>query len=264
MKSAIFSKHDSARMEGFKEDLKLLLSLSADAIAEIPRYAAQALLAPSRGETEKVCDTASAALSVPRSTLDHILDLSQFFLTEFMPDGDGSADQPEDIAADLEDSGVVTEEERQALVAFLSSLRQLVRDRVGEEALKRRHVYSPLVEIPQLRAAATVQVAEWYDLEMRSKAIEDRFKELVNRWKRDTQFCSSPVEMAMNGAYQQIIGMGPAAAPLILRELLREPDHWFWALQAITGEDPVRPSSAGRLEEMATAWLEWGKSRCYV
>ena len=38
-------------------------------------------------------------------------------------------------------------------------------------------------------------------------------------------------------------------------ELRREPDHWFWALIAITGEDPVAPKDRGKLQEMTDAWL---------
>ena len=62
-------------------------------------------------------------------------------------------------------------------------------------------------------------------------------------------------------AYQQIIGMGLDALPLILRELQQEADHWFWALRAITGIDPVPKSSAGKIEEMRDAWLAWGYER---
>ncbi len=63
--------------------------------------------------------------------------------------------------------------------------------------------------------------------------------------------------MAMHPAYQQIIGMGDAALPFIFQELRRDPDHWFWALKAITGEDPVAASDRGQLDKMTTAWLDW-------
>jgi hypothetical protein len=46
-----------------------------------------------------------------------------------------------------------------------------------------------------------------------------------------------------------------------LRELKKEPDHWFWALKAITGVDPVEPIQRGRVKEMAGAWLRWGKEQ---
>jgi hypothetical protein len=65
--------------------------------------------------------------------------------------------------------------------------------------------------------------------------------------------------MAMHPAYQQIIGMGREVVPLILRELEREPDHWFWALKAITGEDPVPEQHRGRVRAMADAWIRWGR-----
>ena len=52
-------------------------------------------------------------------------------------------------------------------------------------------------------------------------------------------------------SYQKIIGMGPAVVPLILSELETEPDHWFWALEAITDENPVSESDAGDVEASA-------------
>jgi hypothetical protein len=91
--------------------------------------------------------------------------------------------------------------------------------------------------------------------------LQARFRMLAQAWKRDVLNCSSVTQMAIHPAYQQIIGMGPDALPLILRELRREPNHWFWALRAITGEDPVSPGSRGRLSEMAEAWLRWGRQR---
>jgi hypothetical protein len=67
--------------------------------------------------------------------------------------------------------------------------------------------------------------------------------------------------MAMLRPYQQIIGMGLPAVPLILDELQRAPDQWFWALEAITAENPVPPEAAGKVRLMAQAWIEWGKQR---
>ena len=54
----------------------------------------------------------------------------------------------------------------------------------------------------------------------------------------------------MSPSYQRIIGLGSAVVPLLLRELERQPDHWFWALKAITGADPVPAASRGKLHEM--------------
>lgn len=68
----------------------------------------------------------------------------------------------------------------------------------------------------------------------------------------------------MHPAYQRIIGFGLPAVPLILAELRRELDHWFWAFKAITGEDPVPAERRGNMKEMAEIWLEWGRQRGYV
>jgi hypothetical protein len=86
---------------------------------------------------------------------------------------------------------------------------------------------------------------------------------LVQEWKDATAFTSSATAMAMHPAYQQIIGMGDVALPMIFQELRREPDHWFWALKAITGEDPISPADRGQIDKMTAAWLNWAKQRGY-
>ncbi len=75
---------------------------------------------------------------------------------------------------------------------------------------------------------------------------------------------SNTAQMAMLRSYQQIIGMGEPAVPLLLEELQREPDHWFWALEAITQESPVPPEAKGKLNETARAWIEWGRQKGYI
>jgi hypothetical protein len=64
--------------------------------------------------------------------------------------------------------------------------------------------------------------------------------------------------------YQRIIGMGLPVVPLILEELRREPDQWFWALEAITDENPVPAEDAGNVRAMADAWIEWGRQHGHL
>lgn len=91
-----------------------------------------------------------------------------------------------------------------------------------------------------------------------------RFSNLEAEWKESTAMLSSITEIAMHSAYQQIIGMGPAAISLIFVSMQREPNHWFWALKAISGEDPVSPEHRGNILEMTNAWLDWGKKHLYI
>jgi hypothetical protein len=93
----------------------------------------------------------------------------------------------------------------------------------------------------------------------------EKFQRLAKQWRDERDQKASVSDMVMHPAYQQIIGMGREATPFILRELSREaePDHWFWALKAITGEDPVPTASRGKIFEMASAWLRWGREKGY-
>jgi hypothetical protein len=91
--------------------------------------------------------------------------------------------------------------------------------------------------------------------------LVEQFQTLAARWKTDTALLSSTSAMIVHPAYQGIIALGPAVVPLLLQELRREPVHWFEALKAITGEDPVQPEAWGKSRTMADAWLAWGHSR---
>ena len=61
--------------------------------------------------------------------------------------------------------------------------------------------------------------------------------------------------------YQAIIGMGETALPFILDEMRQRDGHWFWALRAITGENPVPPEHRGNVEAMTQDWLQWARQR---
>jgi hypothetical protein len=117
---------------------------------------------------------------------------------------------------------------------------------------------------PKLPEGADVEIT--VTLPFTSEQTEEarRFRSLAEVWHRETAALSSVSQMAMHPAYQEIIGMGRDAVPLILKELQQTPGHWFWALRAITGDDPVKPEHRGRVREMAAAWVEWGKERGYI
>jgi hypothetical protein len=94
--------------------------------------------------------------------------------------------------------------------------------------------------------------------------LEEAFQALATKWREETGHLSSITKMVMHPCYQRIIGLGPDVLPILLNELGRQPDYWFWALRAITGEDPVAEEDAGNIPKMAEAWLEWGKQRGFI
>ena len=92
-----------------------------------------------------------------------------------------------------------------------------------------------------------------------SAPIQERFENLKRDWKSKTRHLSNSAQIALAFSYQMIIGMGPPVVPLILADMKREPDHWFWALEAITGENPVSREDAGNMEASTRAWIHWGE-----
>ena len=91
--------------------------------------------------------------------------------------------------------------------------------------------------------------------------LQQRFTQLVNEWKQQSRYLSNSAQMALLKPYQRIIGMGTPAVTLLLSELQREPDHWFWALESITGHNAVRPDHAGQIKMMADDWIQWGREQ---
>ena len=94
--------------------------------------------------------------------------------------------------------------------------------------------------------------------------IEQRFETMANEWRRGRGPASSVTKLSMHSSYQQIIGMGEPVVPLIMAELERKPDHWFWALHAITGADPVTKEARGRIGLMSEAWIAWAKEQGFT
>src|SRR5258708_5364264 len=87
--------------------------------------------------------------------------------------------------------------------------------------------------------------------------LEQEFQRLANIWRAETGPSSFVSRMVRHPAYQQVIDLGPAVIPLILRELASDPDYWFTALKALTGEDPTQPGD--NFCGATDAWLRWGR-----
>ena len=52
--------------------------------------------------------------------------------------------------------------------------------------------------------------------------------------------------------------------PIILEDMKTKPDYWFWALEMITNENPVKTEHMGRTKLMVEDWLNWGRSKGHI
>jgi hypothetical protein len=93
----------------------------------------------------------------------------------------------------------------------------------------------------------------------RPDELEPLFRQLARQWQDETRYYSFAPQYAVHPAYLRIIGLGPAVLPLLLDELRQRSGHWFPALEAITGVNPVPPEARGNVPQMIAAWVEWGR-----
>lgn len=107
-------------------------------------------------------------------------------------------------------------------------------------------------QLPLLRAKETQEPAA------------ARFARLAAEWREARGPLALSQEICMMRPYQEIIGMGAAAVPLILRELRQRPDQWFWALRMITGANPVPEEDRGYVDRMVAAWVRWGEEHGHL
>jgi hypothetical protein len=94
--------------------------------------------------------------------------------------------------------------------------------------------------------------------------LQQQFDRLVAEWKLGRGHSSKVEDLVIHPSYQRIIGMGAMAIPFLITEMRERPDHWDWALRAITGTDPVPREAWGKLGQIGAAWVAWAVEHGYV
>src|ERR1700680_3097786 len=96
-----------------------------------------------------------------------------------------------------------------------------------------------------------------------TETVEEQFRRLEGTWMAAVGYSSSSTELRGHPAFQEIIALGEAVVPLLLRDLEERPRLWVWALPKITGADPVPTADRGNIAKMSEAWLRWGREDDY-
>lgn len=92
-----------------------------------------------------------------------------------------------------------------------------------------------------------------------------KFTKLSQQWDNETGGLSNISRRMMHPAYRQIIRMQERAVPFMLQDFQRgKYEDWFWGLSFITGKHPIPLSTAGNVEQMAKAWIQWGRDNGYL
>jgi len=95
------------------------------------------------------------------------------------------------------------------------------------------------------------------------KNVAERFRRLAEVWHQETDHLSSMSEASAHPAYQEIIDLGPDILPLLFRDLEENHTHWFGALAALTGAQPIPTGAGGKIPTMVDAWIRWAKDNGY-
>lgn len=93
------------------------------------------------------------------------------------------------------------------------------------------------------------------------ETLAQKFDRLADTWQKAVAHHSSTSKRENHPAYKEIIALGPAVIPLLLRDLEKTHRHWFAALAELTGADPIPSEIAGNIPAMIEAWLKWSKEQ---
>jgi hypothetical protein len=74
------------------------------------------------------------------------------------------------------------------------------------------------------------------------ETVEEKFQPLESVWRAETAYVSSSSDLVAHPEFWEIVDLGPAVIPLLLRELENHTGHWHRALRLITGGDPLPPA----------------------
>ncbi len=117
--------------------------------------------------------------------------------------------------------------------------------------------------LPERRQKIEERARKLIEEEEAARKTHEFFHSVREEWLQERSRGADVAGMVAHPAYQRIIEMGQDAVPLILQELQKRPDHWFPALYAITGANPVPVNAQGNLSMMTDAWLNWGRAIGY-
>jgi hypothetical protein len=97
--------------------------------------------------------------------------------------------------------------------------------------------------------------------------IETEFQREAEVWAKETAHLSSPQQRFQHPSYTTILEMAKDNRYQVIRLMLEDMQanrrEWFWALKALTHENPVDQKDSGYKDKMISAWVRWGRRQGY-
>ena len=118
-------------------------------------------------------------------------------------------------------------------------------------------VLSELHDVYGIREIILSDLMTGSAIDYRRNNFAIKFDELASEVEQDCMLVSSPSQIALHPAYQKIIGMGERIIPLLIKKLNEIPTMWFWALESISGYNPVPQNHKGNIPVMVKDWQNW-------
>ena len=138
---------------------------------------------------------------------------------------------------------------------------EAVAEAMGWDSAELKRLRLLLHKEPHVRGLGYGQYADEVEI---APAARQRFTELADCWEKETWFLSSSSRAVEHPAHKEIVSMGEPVVPLILERMRGQRGHWYFALRAITGANPVNAADRGKVAVMEQAWLRWGEINGYV
>lgn len=120
---------------------------------------------------------------------------------------------------------------------------------VGSDA---KSVYQNLFNSHRIFIGQSVFASQLY-----KNRLDRKFNLLKGVWENETIFSSNITEITNHPSYHAIIKLGREVVPLIIQDLQKNNSHWFYALEILTGENPILPQHKGNIVLMKNDWIDW-------
>jgi len=96
------------------------------------------------------------------------------------------------------------------------------------------------------------------------KNLNEELNLLKDQLIQDTKFDSGYESLVNHPAHLRIVSFGEKVIPFLIYDMVNDRFPWFYALAEITGENPIKNESRGKIDEIINDWFEWAQENNYV